>query len=272
MSKIQAKNAVVFGVSADTVASHKQFAAKEHLNFALLADPDKKVIAAYGVLNPAGYANRVTFIIGPDGKIQQIDRAVNAEFTRGKTLTTRHGEEIALHLSNWRAQIGRPVPNFSLPDDNGMPIPLLPPGKKATAVIFIEPDLPASRAYAERLRSLASSPLYKDVAFLGIASGAGATAGAIKADREQEQLPFPVTLDLHSAIARHFNARVAPTAWVINAKGIAVYHGAIDDSANPGLVKASYLKDALEAILADKPTATPVTKATGDRIRLAPRK
>src|SRR5260370_36855078 len=93
MSQLQARKAVVFGVSADTVESHKQFADKEKLNFPLLADPEHKMIEAYGALPPNGkYANRYTFIIGPDGKIAGIDKNVNQQFEKGAgSFTSEHG-------------------------------------------------------------------------------------------------------------------------------------------------------------------------------------
>jgi thioredoxin-dependent peroxiredoxin len=66
-------NAVILGVSADTVDSHKEFAANHSLPFTILADPDKKVIKQYGVLwspkEGIELASRQTFLIGPDGKI-----------------------------------------------------------------------------------------------------------------------------------------------------------------------------------------------------------
>lgn len=74
--KYAALNAVVLGVSLDTVESHKAFCTKDGLNFKLLADPDHKVIDAYGVpimtFNSNQYAARDTFLIGPDGKILKI--------------------------------------------------------------------------------------------------------------------------------------------------------------------------------------------------------
>ncbi len=49
LPKYDALNAVVLGVSLDTVESHKTFCTKDSLTFKLLADPDHKVIDAYGV-------------------------------------------------------------------------------------------------------------------------------------------------------------------------------------------------------------------------------
>jgi peroxiredoxin Q/BCP len=75
-AKYAAANAVVLGVSLDTVESHKTFCSKDGLNFKLLADPDHKVIDAYGVpiasMGPVKYAQRDTFLIGPDGKVLKV--------------------------------------------------------------------------------------------------------------------------------------------------------------------------------------------------------
>jgi peroxiredoxin Q/BCP len=74
LPQFEAKNAVILGVSVDTVDSHKQFCTKDALTFHLLADPDHKVVSAYGSLGGfAGItmANRNTFLINPQGKIAQ---------------------------------------------------------------------------------------------------------------------------------------------------------------------------------------------------------
>ena len=72
-AKYAALNAVVLGVSLDTVESHKTFCSKDGLNFKLLADPDHKVIDAYGIpVSARGdnkFAKRDTYLIGPDGKV-----------------------------------------------------------------------------------------------------------------------------------------------------------------------------------------------------------
>ena len=72
LPKYNADNAVILGVSVDSVDSHKQFCAKDSLTFKLLADTEKKVSDAYGSLNERGMASRNTFLIGPDGKIAKV--------------------------------------------------------------------------------------------------------------------------------------------------------------------------------------------------------
>jgi thioredoxin-dependent peroxiredoxin len=79
LTKYQSQNAVILGVSADTVQSHKDFCTKEGLNFKLLADPELKTIKQYGSAlehNGAKMAARNTFLIDPDGKIARVYLAV----------------------------------------------------------------------------------------------------------------------------------------------------------------------------------------------------
>ena len=72
-AELRAAGAVILGVSADTSQSHKAFAEKFHLPFSLLADPEKKLIEAYGVKMPLiGIAKRVTFIIDKQGTVRRV--------------------------------------------------------------------------------------------------------------------------------------------------------------------------------------------------------
>jgi thioredoxin-dependent peroxiredoxin len=73
------KGAVVLGVSTDSAASHDMFAGKYRLPFTLLADEDKKISQAYGAWGEKTFlgrryqgTHRVTFLIGPDGKIKHV--------------------------------------------------------------------------------------------------------------------------------------------------------------------------------------------------------
>ena len=88
--KYQKMHAVIVGVSVDTVDSHKQFCAKEGLNFKLLSDADKKVVAQYGSLaNYMGMkiAKRNTFLINPEGKIVKVWTSVDPSHHSAEVLT-----------------------------------------------------------------------------------------------------------------------------------------------------------------------------------------
>lgn len=78
--KYAERNAVVLGVSLDSVDSHKQFCSKEGLHFKLLADTDHKVAAQYGSLKNLGvvkFASRNTFIIDPRARIAKVYTGVD---------------------------------------------------------------------------------------------------------------------------------------------------------------------------------------------------
>ena len=78
--------AVILGVSTDPVKAHDKFVAKFQLPFTLLADEDQKIVRAYGVWGEKTFMGRkyqgtfrVTFLIGPDGRIKTIWPEVKPE-------------------------------------------------------------------------------------------------------------------------------------------------------------------------------------------------
>jgi len=78
-AEFKKRRAVVLGVSVDPVKAHDKFVEKYKLPFTLLADEDKKIVKAYGVWGSKTFmgrnymgTNRVTFLIGPDGRIKNI--------------------------------------------------------------------------------------------------------------------------------------------------------------------------------------------------------
>ncbi|MEI8096233.1 MAG: peroxiredoxin [Spirochaetales bacterium] len=81
---LRASNTVVLGVSPDDGASHRKFRAKYNLPFALLSDPEKVVLTAWGAWGEKTlYGNKVTgvlrstVVIGPDGLIKKHIKRVD---------------------------------------------------------------------------------------------------------------------------------------------------------------------------------------------------
>ena|SRR5437016_3167003 len=66
------KNAQVLGVSMDDLDTQKRFAQSLNLPFPLLADPKGEAAEAYGVKKFPGYADRVTFVIDPEGTVLKV--------------------------------------------------------------------------------------------------------------------------------------------------------------------------------------------------------
>lgn len=94
MAKYDAANAVVLGVSLDTVEGHKAWCAKDTFSFKLLADPDHKVVDEYGVpLMTHGnmkFASRQTFLISPEGKVVKVWPKVDVQ---------KHSEEVLAEIA-----------------------------------------------------------------------------------------------------------------------------------------------------------------------------
>jgi thioredoxin-dependent peroxiredoxin len=68
----RAKGVHVVGVSTDDCPAQQAFRDKYGLPFPLIADPEKSVAKAYGVLSPQGHARRVTFLIDASGKVLDV--------------------------------------------------------------------------------------------------------------------------------------------------------------------------------------------------------
>jgi thioredoxin-dependent peroxiredoxin len=83
---MQKTGAVVLGISADSSEKQKKFQDKYDLPYTLLADTDKKICNAFGVIKDKNMYGKIvkgiartTFVIGPEGKIKHVFNNVKAE-------------------------------------------------------------------------------------------------------------------------------------------------------------------------------------------------
>jgi peroxiredoxin Q/BCP len=90
LAQYDRRNAVILGVSVDSVDSHVQFCTKESLTFKLLSDEKHEVVAKYGSMGPA-VAARNTFLIDPKGVIRKVYTRVNPN---------PHSEEVMAALAD----------------------------------------------------------------------------------------------------------------------------------------------------------------------------
>jgi thioredoxin-dependent peroxiredoxin len=93
--ELAALDAEVLGIAPQGVNSHERFAAEHGLTVPLLADEDKAVARAYGILGPAGVVRRAIVIVDPDGVIRHRDVALLG-------LTYRSVDEIGAELGALR--------------------------------------------------------------------------------------------------------------------------------------------------------------------------
>lgn len=99
--EFQALNAVVVGVSKDSVASHDKFAQKYGLPFVLLSDPELLAIQAYGVWQEKKLYGktsmgvvRTTYLLDEQGVIQKVMPKVKPDQNAGEVLVFLKGESL----------------------------------------------------------------------------------------------------------------------------------------------------------------------------------
>jgi Peroxiredoxin len=85
-AEFKKRGVIVLGVSTDSAKLHDKFIAKYQLPFTLLVDDEKKIVQAYGVWGEKSFlgkkylgTHRVTFLIGPDGRIRKVWAKVKPE-------------------------------------------------------------------------------------------------------------------------------------------------------------------------------------------------
>lgn len=90
-------DAVVIGISKDSVKSHKKFAEKHHITFTLLSDPDHTTIEAFGAWGPRKFmgreylgTHRNTYIVNPSGDIVKIYEGVNPKHHASEIIKDLH--------------------------------------------------------------------------------------------------------------------------------------------------------------------------------------
>lgn len=171
-----------------------------------------------------------------------------------------------------RLAVGQSAPEFTLTNvATGDPISLnsLRKGKAATVIMFISTRCPVSNAYDDRMESLATRYAAKHIAFIGINANQTESVAEVAGHAKDHNFTFPVLKDSDDKVADLYDAHVTPETYVVNASGVIVYHGRIDNSMDPAAVESNDLANALDDVLAGKSVTKPETKAFGCSIKRA---
>lgn len=173
------------------------------------------------------------------------------------------------------ADVGRPAPDFTLKDLDGHPVKLSDSLGKIVVLEWFNPGCPfVDKTHTVgQLKGLADREMAKGVVWLAINSAApgkqGSGADANRAGKEKFKLSHPILLDESGAVGHAYGAAHTPHMFVIDTKGVLVYAGAIDNSPDgegesptTGTL-VNYVEQALDAVRAGKPVATPRTEAYG---------
>jgi peroxiredoxin len=196
----------------------------------------------------------------------------------------KHALLILLAATAWvhaEAEIGKPAPAFTLPTCESKSVSLSDFKGKVVVLEWTNYACPfVVKHYGSgNMQKLQADASAKGVVWLSICSSApkqqghATPADALKACTEKNSAATAYLIDESGATGRAYGAKRTPEMYVINADGILVYHGAIDDkkSVDPADIATAknFVAAATEETLAGKPVSTPETEAYGCSIKYA---
>lgn len=146
-------------------------------------------------------------------------------------------------------------------------------GEKGTLVLFSCNACPWVKKWEDRISNIGNAYQKKGIGVIMINSNDPSKVAEdgydeMVARAKAKAFGFPYVVDATSEVARAFGATRTPEAFLFDAKGKLVYHGAIDDNASDAkAVDVPYLKNALNAVVAGEAIPQAQTKALGCSIK-----
>ncbi len=176
-----------------------------------------------------------------------------------------------------KAELGKPAPDFELKDLDGKVVKLSDHKGKTVVLEWFNPECPfVVYAHGEgQLKDQAARTAKDGIVWLSINSGAEGKQGTgVEKNRKAManwKMSNPILLDEKGEVGRRYDAKNTPQMFVIDAKGVLIYRGAIDNAPNGkpdgGDKVVNYVDAALADLKAGKPVATAETKAYGCAVK-----
>jgi len=161
-------------------------------------------------------------------------------------------------------KLDAPVKDFALTNLwTNKPVKLSEMKGKPVVGVFISQNCDVTWRYEKRIGKLMQTYMPKGVKFLAVRSSATDTAEGIKKYAEAKSFTMPLLYDEKNAVADYFKAQVTPTFFVVDGQGTLRYWGSADDNPEEAEVKKTYVKDALDAVLAGKQVIVKETRPFG---------
>lgn len=179
------------------------------------------------------------------------------------------------------AEVGKPAPDFTLPDLDGKPHRLSDLKGKIVVLEWFNPGCPyVVNSHTRGSLVDAAARGEKDgVVWLAVNSGAPGKQGhGVEANREAARawsMPNPILVDESGTVGKAYGATNTPHMFVIGKDGKLAYKGAIDNSpdgeraAPQGGVLVEYVTEAVSDLAAGRPVRTAETKAYGCSVKYA---
>ena len=169
---------------------------------------------------------------------------------------------------------GDTVPDFTLPDTDGTPVPL-GSDAAATVVVFTCNHCPYALAWHGRIDAVARDYAGRGVRTLEICSSDAERyprdgPDAMRARVQAGEFAGPYLHDGSQDVARGWGAKVTPDVFVLDSNLRLAYRGAPDANYRDESLRAGWLRAALDAVLAGRAVAEPETDPVGCSIKWRP--
>ena len=177
-------------------------------------------------------------------------------------------------------EVGKPAPDFTATDINGKTIHLSDYKGKIVVIESYNQDCPYCH---NQYKTGAMQDLQRDFAAKGVVwllvdsvnkhNSSYRAPEQARTEVTKQNMEITAWIDDNSgAIGHLYDMKTTPDMYVINKDGILVYHGAIDNKPDPfhnPLAANNYVRDAVNALTADKPVAVSETKPYGCSVKYA---
>lgn len=130
--------------------------------------------------------------------------------------------------------------------------------RPATAVIFLSSRSEASEAAMAALNRLYRKVRHREVLFVGVCPNPAESGDELRAFAQSRGTIFPLFRDPEGQVTKQFGARFAPEVYLLDGRGVLVYHGGLQDDTAKNAFAA-----AIESVLAKRPIATAATPVEG---------
>jgi peroxiredoxin len=177
-----------------------------------------------------------------------------------------------------KLEIGKAAPAFELKDLDGKAVKLADFKGKVVVLEWFNPECPfVVRQHSEGPLKDAAAKATKDgVVWLAInSSGPGKEGNGVEKNKKAVadwKMEYPVLVDEDGTVGTAYGSKNTPTMYIIDAKGMLAYHGAIDNAADgkpEGGTLVKYVETALAEIKAGKAVSKAETKAYGCGVKYA---
>ena len=141
-------------------------------------------------------------------------------------------------------------------------------GARAVVLFFIMPDCPISQSYVPEMNRIEQAYASKGVRFYAVQSDITASDADVRQHAGKFAYRFPVLFDPGQILVKHTHAGTTPESVVMSGDGSVLYRGRIDNrvvsfgTRRPQATSFD-LRDALDAVLAGRAVAHPLTPTVG---------